>query len=944
MNRLFGRVVFKRILWTPPPTYQGIKVLYFQPSLLATLTNTRTFSSEKDAIVPVLPAVDDDVGESTSVDEDDDDDDDSDEDSDESEEKPKKTKPVRVKGDDDDDDDMWDEDSETESDESDADDGRPELKGRAKWLKKAVDNTATAKKEAKILKKMQQNAEPSKKKKDTFDVNKSSKSTWRMEDYMSEEAIDKKVNELVASRGRKGTDMRVVLRQLEMLAKAAKVHGPRKEIPVTMHVISAMFDAHRSIDDFMDLEKWRTCHRSLSRVMFLLDAHPELQLQSMPIEDVLEGGKDKRTEDSSAKEEAANRGILHVVGSIESFITLLEDEYTKSLQQINPHTQDYVVRLSDETLLFELAESVQAYYHRINDGRAAAVVALMQLEHLYYKHDSMAKAILKSHLFAKTWGRYADLHPACLGKIDEVPKKLDVTNFHPAALHGTPTVVPPKFEPEEKIDQLCSCIYKLGDERCKTRALLCAVFHHALHDRFYRARDLFLISHVQDSIDKADTKTQILYNRALVMMGLAAFRQGLIQKAHDCLASICSGRVRELLAQGQTRWHDKDPEQEKAERRRQMPYHMHINPDLLDCCHLTCAMLLELPQMAKQTPNQTIISRHFRKYLQTYNRQVFTGPPENTREHVLVAAKALLAGDWRKACDYLTGLEVWKLIPNFGGDAVKEMLRKRIREEGLHLYLLSFGVHYESISLSQLCEMFDTESSAARCIISKMIFQREILAAWESPADTLVLYKMDASPLQVLSVQVADKLGQFVESNERLLDPLAGVYGYKDDWSGRDGRKNWMGADRDRSGGRDRDREKSDRDRGGDREDGGRERRAYKGGWKAASNFVQPPRYGGGAGRGGGGGQQGQNYRNNRSGGASNASGGRTNAGAWGSSSQQQQPSQGMGGMSGRSGRSSYQQSDSRQPFSGGRTQNRSTGAQAGFGDGPQKKSVGWSN
>lgn len=72
------------------------------------------------------------------------------------------------------------------------------------------------------------------------------------------------------------------------------------------------------------------------------------------------------------------------------------------------------------------------------------------------------------------------------------------------------------------------------------------------------------MSHIQDVIDKVDTKTMILYNRALVTMGLSAFRRGLVQKAHDCLSGICSGRVRELLAQGQARWPEKDPEQEKV--------------------------------------------------------------------------------------------------------------------------------------------------------------------------------------------------------------------------------------------------------------------------------------------------------------------------------------------------------------------------------------------
>ena len=69
--------------------------------------------------------------------------------------------------------------------------------------------------------------------------------SWQVEENITEEVLDKKINELVASRGRKNTDPREVLRKLEVLSKSARPLGARKEIPVLMHLISAMFDSQR---------------------------------------------------------------------------------------------------------------------------------------------------------------------------------------------------------------------------------------------------------------------------------------------------------------------------------------------------------------------------------------------------------------------------------------------------------------------------------------------------------------------------------------------------------------------------------------------------------------------------------------------------------------------------------------------------------------------------
>lgn len=76
------------------------------------------------------------------------------------------------------------------------------------------------------------------------------------------------------------------------------------------------------------------------------------------------------------------------------------------------------------------------------------------------------------------------------------------------------------------MDNLCKFIYaKDVTDRLRTRAILCQIYHHALHDRWFKARDLMLMSHLQDNIQHSDVPTQVCTSHTLnLFVQHSAFR------------------------------------------------------------------------------------------------------------------------------------------------------------------------------------------------------------------------------------------------------------------------------------------------------------------------------------------------------------------------------------------------------------------------------------
>eukprot|EP00126_Sphaerothecum_destruens_P015153 Sdes_comp9074_c0_seq1m524 len=563
---------------------------------------------------------------------------------------------------------------------------------------------------------------------------------------VTHDLVSKKLLEIVSQRGKKSTDKEEqlsVLRRLRIIADESKL-GLAMSTKILLHIISASFDSVASIAQHMSSEKWHGCLTDMNELLETFEKHPALSL----CESVSE--EEENVSDSSRK--------YVIQGSMIVLVERLDDEFTKHLQSIDPHTTEYVERLKDDFLLLKLIIRAQDYCERSGNIGDICRIYLRHVEHLYYKAD------------------FKELSDPEIVPVVGVQKRA----------HATIDI----------IDKLCKFLYSNDTtDRIRTRAMLCHIYHHALHNRWYEARDLILMSHLQESIQHSDVPTQILFNRTMVQVGLCAFRNGLMKDAHGALHDICAGaRVKELLAQGvvNQRHGEKNPEQEKIEKRRQIPFHMHINLELLECVYLTTSMLLEIPNIAANIHDhkRRVISKPFRRLLEYSERQVFTGPPENTRDHVIAGSKALARGDWRVTRDLILGLKIWNLFSNSEG--VLKIIASKIQEEGLRTYLFTYSGVYDSLSMVTLSEMFELPEKMVHSIVSKMMINEELSASWDQPTKTVILHRTDATRLQHLTMQFSEKANNLVEQNERLFELRNSTTGYLRDQKNQKGARNSM--------------------------------------------------------------------------------------------------------------------------------------------------------
>ena len=830
-------------------------------------------------------------------DDDDEDEEDEDDEEDESDDEPKKRKPAAAKkaapkkaaakkaadDDEDEDDEEGEEDEEDEEDDDDDDDeevdlnlgGNQAMFTREFWVKKQKSESDSSESEDEDDKQERRRKAREDKKKKALAQEQASVAKAladgahtahrSQQQEMSPEQVIKKLKELLAMRGKRGTDKLAMIADLKLLAERAT--EPAALLKVHTTLCSALFDVTLNKGVHMPTALWKECQEEVRAILRLLEQNPLVRLSedeqgveeafddeeedelglnptaantaaatSMTGAPLSEEEKAKRAaelaEEKAKSEESEDLHTLgagkvqYVLGNLFSFLQLLCMEYRKSMQAIDFHTEEYILRLQDELTLEALVSSAQEYYRQIGKTALEASIAFLRLELVYYKYSAELDA-LKQRLSAikrekERLGNDTADKPAEESKEQATPA---------AALPAFALPAPVGNIAEQGVvGQLATFLYKHGSDQSRVRALLMHVYHLALHNQYLTARDMLLMSHIPETVQHADIKTQVLFNRAIAQLGLCAFRCGEFRSALDQLGDLVqSNKIRELLAQGtsQQRWQERDLAKEELEKKRQLPFHMHINQDYIEAVHLSSAMLAEVPNLAQhgQHNKKRIISKAFRRLFDASSRQAFNGPPENTRDLVMAATRAMRAGEWEKCCEYLLRLRMWQWMSVDVREHVQGRLRLRVQEETLKTYLLTYAQHFASISTPQLCALFALPTSAVQRIASKLMTSGQLSGSWDQVADVIVVHASQPTRLQRAALSFADKTGVLLEQHERMLESRHGFVqfnrgGYRGGGGG--GRDGGEGRQGDDGGGRGRGRGRGRGGYGGGGDRGGR--------------------------------------------------------------------------------------------------------------------------
>lgn len=543
-----------------------------------------------------------------------------------------------------------------------------------------------------------------------------------------------KLNIVLEHKGKKNTDINqqidTIVDILEHLAS-----DPYEKILAYLNLIPLRFESTNGMA-YQPLDQWKTSFAEIDSLFKLLDDNiNEYIVSEVATRNDFLDDKDSLVNPATGKKE--------ILGSLFAFVERLNSEFAKSLLHIDYKSMEYVDRLRDEQDIYNMILRTQLYLEKTlpkeKEGFFLTRVLILRLDHIYYKPNDLIE-----HIESEAWNFIATLSAKYESRFQS--KTTSITD-----LIDNLVVVFEKDEESKKFN-------------FNIKAHLFKIYYYALNDDYTRAVSLLESfaeeGFVINEINKYDFSVQILFNRVIVQLGFSSFKNCLFNDSQSILRPVSlPQQLKEFMGQKSlSRYHDfndksSNNKMEFADGVKiedvHLPFHKHINLDLIDTVFLTCSLINDVPKIAALNSRCLVVEpipntpKTIKKKLDAYEKAGFHAPAESQKDFILHAAIAMQKGDWKKAMQFVSKTAVWKL---FSESKQEVDLVEIFKIQTLKTYIFNIKKFYSKLSISKLDEIFELGAERIKDVLRETFAAHEVEASIDDASEYIIFNKSSELP------------------------------------------------------------------------------------------------------------------------------------------------------------------------------------------------------
>jgi len=539
-----------------------------------------------------------------------------------------------------------------------------------------------------------------------------------------------------------------MIERLEYMVSCAV--DPSLQFKIHNLIISANFEMNQGSTQELPLLLWRSIYNSLIKVNSLSEkifSETKSETNNVKEEQSKEEEDDFGTETHRIEEE--NPTLNYFQGSIASFLEKLSNEVYKSLQSFDTSSPEFIEVLKNEIKLINLCLIYlnNSLLIKQSNSIIKARVSQVLLLHLYYRKKTSINTILNS------WRQMEE------NILKDLPKREAV---YQANLFKSS---------EELLSVLFNEVYSKLDSKAKLKSLLTEIYYEALNENFDKAKSLFNktnISHLV-SLTKDDT-IKVFYNRALIQLGVSAFRRGEFEMAKYFLSPLCclgTSRLRDNLCQT----NEKLSTLEKEDKKKLIPYTMTLNLEEVEIIFYLTLMLEDTDKLLLQKLGLEDSDIYLKRQIQSFEKQIFMSVPESSRQSILTACENLLVGNLAKAKEFLLSSILFKSNTLIDSEELKSKVFERLKIVGLRCFLLNSQSDYVNLTVEVLKERFEIqEEGTIRKEINQLIVKGLINARWNNKILEFYRFNSVDSKYKMTLESLEKNIKAISENNITLLE------------------------------------------------------------------------------------------------------------------------------------------------------------------------------